>query len=188
MQLPFTHPWILAALAAVLLPILIEWLFRRRRRRVELPTIRFLLRNKEQKKVKRQDRILLAVRMLGVLCLVLAVARPHDPARADRRREPQACRSAARRDGEHESAGRRDDGLFTGSEKSIGDGAGMPAGAAGKRCASGDKAETVLERGTDAQTAAARIDSLRCGSGARADGSGFGGDARSAGQRQGRTG
>ena len=58
----FIHPWMLAALGAVVLPLVIEWLFRRRRRRVELPTIRFLLRNKEQKKVKRQDLILLPMR------------------------------------------------------------------------------------------------------------------------------
>jgi len=72
----FVNPWMLAAAAAVLLPILIEWLFRWRRRRIELPTIRFLPRNKEQKRVRRQDRILLLVRMLGVFLLVLAIARP----------------------------------------------------------------------------------------------------------------
>ena len=66
----FVNPWMLPALAAVVLPIVIEWLFRRRKRQVELPTIRFLLRSKEQQKVKRQDRILLVLRMLGIFLLV----------------------------------------------------------------------------------------------------------------------
>ncbi len=72
----FTNPWMLTALAAVALPWLIEWLFRRRKRQVELPTLRYLLRNKEQEQIKRQDRILLLLRTLAVFFLVLIVARP----------------------------------------------------------------------------------------------------------------
>ena len=66
----------LAALAAVTLPWLIEWLFRRRKRLVQLPTLRYLLRNKEQQQVKCQDRILLLLRTLAVFFLVLTLARP----------------------------------------------------------------------------------------------------------------
>jgi hypothetical protein len=73
---PFTNPWMLVALAAVAIPLIIEWLFRRRKRQVELPTIRFLLNNKEQEKIRRQDRILLIMRSLAIFLLVMALARP----------------------------------------------------------------------------------------------------------------
>ena len=76
MELFFANPWMVAALVAVTLPIIIEWLFRRRKRQVDLPTIRFLLRNKEQERIRRQDRILLLLRMLAIFLLVMAVARP----------------------------------------------------------------------------------------------------------------
>src|SRR5579862_520897 len=66
----------LSALAAVTLPWLIEWLFRRRKKQVQLPTLRYLLRNKEQQQIKRQDRILLILRTLAVFFLVLSLARP----------------------------------------------------------------------------------------------------------------
>ena len=72
----FVGPWMLAGLTAAAIPILIEWLFRRRKRQVELPTIRFLLDNKAQRKVRRQDRILLILRTAAIVLLVLAVARP----------------------------------------------------------------------------------------------------------------
>ena len=72
----FISPWMLAGLAAAALPIIIEWLFRRRKRQVELPTIRFLLDSKEQEKIRRQDRILLVLRTAAIVFLVLAVARP----------------------------------------------------------------------------------------------------------------
>ena len=72
----FAHPALLIALLAIGLPVLIEWLFRRRKRQVELPTLRHLLRHKDQKKIKRQDRILLLLRTLACLLVVLAVARP----------------------------------------------------------------------------------------------------------------
>ena len=72
----FLHPWLLAATAAVILPPFIEWLFRRRKRRIELPTIRFLLDNQEQKKVRRQDQLLLLLRMAAILLVVLGISRP----------------------------------------------------------------------------------------------------------------
>src|SRR5580693_2456294 len=72
----FLHPVFLIALAAFVLPWVIEWLFRRRKRHIELPTIRFLLDNPEQKKVRRQDLILLLLRTVAIVLLVLAVARP----------------------------------------------------------------------------------------------------------------
>jgi aerotolerance regulator-like protein len=66
----------LVAVSAFLIPIIIEWLFRKRKRQVELPTIRYLLRNKEQEKIRRQDRLLLLLRMLAMVLLALALARP----------------------------------------------------------------------------------------------------------------
>ncbi len=72
----FKNPWTLAAVAAVLIPLIIELLFRLHRRRVELPTIRWLLKHKDQKKIKRQNRLLILIRSLVIFFLVLAVARP----------------------------------------------------------------------------------------------------------------
>jgi hypothetical protein len=72
----FLNPWMLAALGGVLVPVLIELLFRRRRRRVELPTLRYLLGTRAEKKVKRQDRILLLLRCMVPLVLAFALARP----------------------------------------------------------------------------------------------------------------
>lgn len=72
----FINPWMLAALAAIVLPPLIEWLFRWRRRQVVLPTIRFLLDQQQQKKVRRQDRLLLLLRMAAIGLLIFSLARP----------------------------------------------------------------------------------------------------------------
>ena len=66
----------LAALIAVTIPWIIEWLLRRRRRVIDLPTIRFLLRTTEQRKVRLQDIILLFVRSAAIVLLVLALTRP----------------------------------------------------------------------------------------------------------------
>lgn len=40
------HPWMLAALAAMAIPLLIEWLFRRRRQRLAFPAMRYLMNPK----------------------------------------------------------------------------------------------------------------------------------------------
>jgi hypothetical protein len=72
----FTNPWMLAALAAAAVPWIIEWLFRRRKRQIELPTLVFLLDNDEQQQIKKQDRMLLLVRTIALAVLVLALTRP----------------------------------------------------------------------------------------------------------------
>jgi len=72
----FVHPWLLVALIGASIPIIIELLFRRRRRRVELPTIRYLLKNPPQKKIKRQDQLLLILRCCVPVFLAAALARP----------------------------------------------------------------------------------------------------------------
>ncbi len=72
----FSNAMMLWALLAVALPIIIEIIFRLRRRQVDLPTIRYLLRNPEEKKMKRQDRLLLILRCLIPFVLAAAMARP----------------------------------------------------------------------------------------------------------------
>lgn len=72
----FQNPWLLAALAGAAIPIIIELLLRRRRRQVELPTIRYLLKSPAKKKIKRQDQLLLILRCLAPAVLALALARP----------------------------------------------------------------------------------------------------------------
>lgn len=72
----FLNPFMLIGLSAFTLPLIIEWLFRRRRRTVELPTLRHLLKHKNQKKIRRQDRLLMFLRCLACFLVALAVARP----------------------------------------------------------------------------------------------------------------
>ena len=70
------NPYMLAALAALSIPWIIEWLFRRKRRRVELPTIRFLLNTDQQTKVRFQDLLLLLLRTIVIFVFVLVLVRP----------------------------------------------------------------------------------------------------------------
>jgi len=72
----FQHPLFLPALAAVMIPIIIEWLLRRRRRRIPFAAMRFLQDTERPKKIRMQDRILLVLRMLILGFIVLALARP----------------------------------------------------------------------------------------------------------------
>lgn len=72
----FENPWMLLALLGAALPIIIEILFRRRKRQVILPTLRYLLKSKEQEKVKKQDRLLLILRTILLALLALAISRP----------------------------------------------------------------------------------------------------------------
>jgi len=162
----FTNPWMLAGLAAVALPLVIEWLFRRRKRQVELPTLRFLLRNKEQEKIRRQDRLLLLLRMLGVFLLVLAVARPllrHGLLGAATER-----RLFVLLDGTASS--NQQVGVTTAFGLAQKRAAAMlrelPKGTRATVALLGDRVEGVVEDETDLHTAAARVEALRPGSGA----------------------
>jgi len=76
MPAAFLNPWMLAALAAVSIPLIIELLHRRRRRIIHFPALRYLLEGEKQKKVRLQDLILLVLRSLLIFVLVLALARP----------------------------------------------------------------------------------------------------------------
>lgn len=70
------HPWMLAALVAMAIPLLIEWLFRRRRQRIAFPAMRYLMNPKKRRRVQLQDLILLLVRTVVPGVLVFALARP----------------------------------------------------------------------------------------------------------------
>lgn len=162
----FANPWMLSAAVAVTLPIIIEWLFRRRKRQVDLPTIRYLLRSKEQEKIKRQDRILLLLRMLGLFFLVLAVSRPllqHGLVGGARQRHIVVLLDGT-------ASSNQQVGVTTAFGLAQKKAAGMirelPKGAVVTVVHLGDRAETVLEREEDLLTAAAKVESLRAGSGA----------------------
>jgi hypothetical protein len=162
----FINPWMLAAAAAVLLPILIEWLFRWRRRQIELPTIRFLLRNKEQKRVRRQDRILLLLRMLGIFLLVLAIARPllrHGLMGGTQQRNLVLLLDGT-------ASTQQQVGVTTAfglaQKKAAAMLREMPTGPSVTVLYLGDRPEVVVENETDLHTAAARVEGLRASSGA----------------------
>ncbi|QDU96135.1 BatA domain-containing protein [Lignipirellula cremea] len=166
MESLFRNPWLLPALAALLLPPLIEWLFRRRKKQVELPTIRFLLNNQEQKKVKRQDRILLLLRMLAIGLVVFGVARPlwqrgWMGAAPDRN-------VTILLDGTGSMSQQRDVSVAfaMAQKKAAAVARALPAGTPVTVLLLGHRLEVVLENETDLHTAAARIEGLRPTSGA----------------------
>src|SRR5215831_18642443 len=162
----FTHPGMLAAIVAVAVPLLIEWLFRRRKRQVELPTLRFLLRNKEQEKVRRQDRILLVLRTVALFLLVLSLARPllqRGWMGGARQRHVvlvlDATASMNQRVGVTTAFG-------LAQKKAAALARGLPAGTAVTVALLGERAEGLVESTEDRHTAAALLEGLRAGSGA----------------------
>lgn len=70
------NPWMLVALVAMALAIVIEWLFRRRRQRIAFPAMRYLMNPKKRRRVRLQDLILLLIRTVVPGLLVFALARP----------------------------------------------------------------------------------------------------------------
>ena len=155
----------LIALAAAAIPIIIEWLFRKRRRQVELPTIRFLLRTTEQKKVRRQDRLLLLMRMVGIVLLVAALSRPWIRrgllgAAGDRNVIVLLDGTASMNQQAEVTT------AFGWAQKKAAEMVrDLPAGTTVRVGLLGDRVETVVEPTKDVHTAAARIESLRAGSG-----------------------
>ncbi len=75
---PFVHPLLLAGLGLVALPVVIHWLSRRRYIRADWGATRFLLMAEKQnrRRVKFEQWLLLALRMLAVALLALLLARP----------------------------------------------------------------------------------------------------------------
>lgn len=78
MNLTFANPWMLAALAAVGLPVLIHYLTRARPRPVVFPPFKFLVEAcaGQQSLHRLRTILLLTLRGLAVLALVLTFARP----------------------------------------------------------------------------------------------------------------
>ena len=155
----------LIALAAAAIPIIIEWLFRKRRRQVELPTIRFLLRTTEQKKVRRQDRLLLLLRIVGIALLVAALARPWI-------RRGLLGRTGDRNvivllDGTASMNQQAEVTTAFGwaQKKAAAMIRGLPEGTTVSVGLLGERVESVAEGEKDVHTAAAKIESLRAGSG-----------------------
>src|SRR5947208_16754218 len=74
----FVNPWLLAALGAAALPVLIHYLTRARPRRVVFPPFKFLQEAcAGQQSIHRlRTIVLLTIRCLAILALVLLFARP----------------------------------------------------------------------------------------------------------------
>ncbi|MCX7591595.1 MAG: BatA and WFA domain-containing protein [Kiritimatiellae bacterium] len=169
----FANPWMLSAIIAIALPIIIEWLFRRRKRQVDLPTIIFLLRNKEQEKIRRQDRILLILRMLGIFLLVLALSRPLLKRGLIGGSEQRNL--VILLDGT--ASMNQQMGVTTAfglaQKKAAGLVRDLPENATVTVVYVGERVVPVMEGEKDRHTAAARIDSLRCGMGSGSISSGL---------------
>jgi hypothetical protein len=74
----FLNPFVLFGLAAASLPVLFHLFARRRSRRVEFSSLRFLqkLEKTSMRAVKLRQWLLLLIRTLLIACLVMAFARP----------------------------------------------------------------------------------------------------------------
>jgi hypothetical protein len=74
----FLHPWMLAALPAVALPLLLHLLARREPPTVAFPAVRYLrtATAEHQRRLRLQHWLLLLLRMLLILALILAAAGP----------------------------------------------------------------------------------------------------------------
>lgn len=75
----FLNPLLLAGLAAVLLPIIIHLINRKRAQRVQFPAMNFLLRSQQEmaRKLKVKQWLLLLARISVFLLLPLAMAQPY---------------------------------------------------------------------------------------------------------------
>jgi hypothetical protein len=162
----FGNPWMLVALAAASLPWIIEWLFRRRKRQVDLPTIRYLLKNKEQEKIKRQDRILLILRTIALILLVLALTRPRiqqGPGKTVRKRTVVMVLDGT-------ASMNQQVGVRTAFDLAQKKAAAIVQGIEGSAAVTvleiGANVETVVENEEDLHTAAAQIDAMRATLGA----------------------
>ncbi|MCX7836013.1 MAG: BatA and WFA domain-containing protein [bacterium] len=72
------NPPLLGFLAAVGIPLLLYWLSRRKLPKIYFPTLRFLkdLEKKQYRRIQITQWLLIVLRMLAILCIVLAFARP----------------------------------------------------------------------------------------------------------------
>lgn len=77
----FLHPWLLAALAGVLIPVIIHLVRRHAARPVDWGAMRFLLDtlSERRRRIEWEDLLLMAARCLLLALAALAVARPFVP-------------------------------------------------------------------------------------------------------------
>jgi hypothetical protein len=77
-QLSFLNATLLFFAAATILPLLIWLLAKKKPQKIVFPSLRFIKLSKEQEKSrsKLKNILLLIIRMLFILLVVLAVARP----------------------------------------------------------------------------------------------------------------
>src|SRR5437762_327923 len=74
----FLHPWALAGLAGIALPVVVHWLTKPRPVRLPLSTIRFVMQAVRQRRARYRlrDWIVLLLRAMTVMLIVWAFARP----------------------------------------------------------------------------------------------------------------
>ena len=74
----FLNPWLLAGVAAIAAPIVIHLMMRRQVRRMKWAAMRFLqiVVERNERKLRIEDRLLLLLRCLLLILLALALARP----------------------------------------------------------------------------------------------------------------
>src|SRR3954453_1661810 len=72
------HPWLLAGLAAISLPVLIHWLTKPRPVSVPLSTLRFVREAVQQRRARYRlrDLIILLLRATAIVLLAIAFGRP----------------------------------------------------------------------------------------------------------------
>lgn len=77
----FVHPWFLAGLAALSLPVVIHLFNFQRHRKVYFTNVRFLqaLQTETRRTSRLRSLILLLLRLLFLICLVMAFAQPYYP-------------------------------------------------------------------------------------------------------------
>lgn len=75
---PFLHPWLLAGMAAAVIPVVLHLIMRQKPRRLEFPALRFVRQRQisNTRRLRLRQLLLLLLRM-GVICLLAAaLARP----------------------------------------------------------------------------------------------------------------
>ena len=75
---PFLHPWLLAGIAAVAVPVVLHLIMRQKPRRLEFPALRFVRQRQisNTRRLRLRHLLLLLLRMGAICLLALALARP----------------------------------------------------------------------------------------------------------------
>ncbi|MGE0609402.1 MAG: BatA domain-containing protein [Pirellulales bacterium] len=75
---PFLHPWLLAGMAAVAVPVVLHLIMRQKPRRLEFPALRFVRQRQisNTRRLRLRHLLLMLLRMGAICLLALALARP----------------------------------------------------------------------------------------------------------------